>query len=77
MISSYYNNLLNLFNFEFLFNINSINIIFTDISYIFNYPIFLLFGFFFFFTTLISLIFISYLGLYGVFWLNLISLFFL
>lgn len=77
MINSYYNDFLNLFNFEFILNIYNINNFFVDMSYVFNYPIFLLFGFFFFFTTLISLIFISYLGLYGVFWLNLISLFFL
>ncbi len=77
MIDSYYNDFLNLFNFEFVFNIYNINAFFNNLLYIFNYPIFLLFGFFFFFTTLISLIFISYLGLYGVFWLNLISLFFL
>lgn len=39
-----------------------------------DYPIFLYFGLFFFFTTFMSLIVLSYLGLYGVFCLNLISL---
>lgn len=39
-----------------------------------NYPVFFLFGFFFLCTTLISLIFLNYLGMYGVFILNFISL---
>ena len=40
----------------------------------FDAPFFLLFLIFFFLTVFSSLIFISYLGLYGVFFLNLLSL---
>lgn len=39
-----------------------------------KYPLFLYFGFLFLLTTLFSLLFLSYLGLYGVFILNLISI---
>nr|YP_010632218.1 NADH dehydrogenase subunit 5 [Cryptocaryon irritans]WBP62334.1 NADH dehydrogenase subunit 5 [Cryptocaryon irritans] len=38
-------------------------------------PVFFFFEIFFFFTTLVSFFFLSFLGLYGVFYLNLISLF--
>ena len=40
-----------------------------------QYPIFILFYFIFFITVLVSFIFLSYLGLYGVFIINLISIF--
>lgn len=42
----------------------------------FNNPVFFYFGVFFFFTTVLSFFFFNYLGLYGVFSLNLVSLFF-
>ena len=50
--------------------------IFDSVSYthFLNYPIFILFGILFFITTIISLISLSYLGLYGVFILNFIAL---
>ena len=54
---------LNLFNFNFL-------------DFISSTPIFFLFGTFFLFTIIFSFMFISYLGLYGVFLINLVSLFF-
>jgi len=41
-----------------------------------KYPLFLYFGLLFLFTTLFSLLFLSYLGLYGAFLINLISIFF-
>ena len=40
----------------------------------FNYPVFLYLGVLFFLTTFLSLIFLNYLGLYGVFILNFFSL---
>lgn len=63
-------------NVQFL--INEI-ISFKDLFYItteqlHKYPLFLYFGFLFLLTTLFSLLFLSYLGLYGVFILNLISI---
>lgn len=42
-----------------------------------DYPLFILFGFFFMLTTFISLVLLHYLGIYGVFILNFISLFLL
>jgi hypothetical protein len=45
------------------------------IIYSFNLPIFFYFGILFIFTTVFSLILLSYLGLYGSFLLNMISLF--
>jgi hypothetical protein len=42
-----------------------------------TYPFFLYSGLFFFFTTFMSLLVLSYLGLYGTFILNLVSLTFL
>ena len=53
-------------------------VLFKDVFYKFllNNPIFFLFGNFFLLTILFSFLFISYLGLYGVFFLNLFSLFF-
>jgi hypothetical protein len=44
------------------------------IEYYLDYPIFIYFGLFFFLTTFMSLLTISYLGLYGTFILNLTSL---
>jgi len=55
----------NLFNFDFNF----------DSNYLYNNPIFFYSGFLFLFSTIISLILMSYLGLYGVFITNLITLF--
>lgn len=42
----------------------------------FDYPIFFFGAFFFFLTSVFSLIFLSYLGFYGIFFLNFLSLFF-
>ena len=50
--------------------IDSINYFLNDV------PVFIWFGSFFFFSVVASYFFISHLGLYGVFFLNLISLFF-
>lgn len=41
-----------------------------------NYPIFIIFNILFLFTTIFSIISINYLGLYGIFLLNLITIFF-
>ena len=46
------------------------------IIYSFNLPLFFYFGILFIFTTIFSLIFLSYLGFYGAFFINLISLIF-
>jgi hypothetical protein len=45
-------------------------------NFLLNNPLFFWFGSFFLLTIIFSFLFISYLGLYGVFFLNLISLFF-
>jgi hypothetical protein len=74
-----------LFNFEcqlnfFLKNLETLGIssFLTNFDKILtnylNYPIFIYTGLFFFLTTFISLVVLNYLGLYGVFILNLISL---
>lgn len=55
----------NLFNLDFNF----------DVTYFYKNPIFFYFGFLFLFSTIFSLILMSYLGLYGVFITNLITLF--
>jgi len=69
--SNYYNLILYKFYlFFFSFNENLHNII----IYSYNLPIFFYFGVFFILTTLFSLILLSYLGLYGVFIINLFSL---
>ena len=49
---------------------------FTTISLLSSTPLFFYFGSLFFFTVVISWFFFSYLGLYGIFKLNVISLFF-
>ena len=58
--------------FKFLFDENLYHII----IYSFNLPFFFYFGLLFILTTIFSLIFLSYLGFYGVFLINLISLIF-
>lgn len=67
--------MLNLLNndlsFNFLYNFN----LHFLLTYIYNEPWFFYFGIFFLTTTIISFFFISYLGLYGVFLINIISLF--
>jgi len=72
-----YVNFLNSFVFKF-YNIFFIfnNYTYNIVIYSYNLPIFFYFGILFIFTTISSLILLSYLGLYGVFLLNLISLFF-
>lgn len=61
----------NCYYFLFYFNEYLYNIIIHS----FNLPIFFYFGLLFIFTTIFSLILLSYLGLYGVFLLNMITLF--
>lgn len=51
------------------FNLN------LDYNFLYNHPLFFYSGFLFLFSTLLSLILMSYLGLYGVFITNLITLF--
>ena len=58
---------------SFFYNIENF---YLKILYDFNLPIFFYFGLFFILTNIFSLLFMSYLGLYGVFIINLISLFF-
>jgi hypothetical protein len=43
--------------------------------FVLNKPLFFYFGVLFFFTTVTSFLFFNFLGLYGVFYFNLISLF--
>jgi hypothetical protein len=43
--------------------------------FFFDKPVFFYFGVLFFFTTISSFLFFNFLGLYGVFYINLISLF--
>lgn len=66
--------------FKKLFTLSLLDIIFYKnlllLNY-FKYPLFTYFALFFFLTTIISLICGSYLGLYGTFILNLVSLTFL
>lgn len=60
----------------YLRNLSEIFLDYIYTAFIFNnYPTFLYFGFFFFLTTAMSYTLLSYLGFYGVFILNLISLF--
>ena len=70
--------ILNYFNNDFYFNIdkviNIINLSWLNSEFINNYPLFLLFGLLFLITTVSSLIVLSYLGLYGVFIINFISI---
>lgn len=61
------------------YNVSSLIMpLFNDLLFIFKnyieYPIFILFGILFFFSTAMSLIFLNFLGLYGVFILNLVIL---
>lgn len=66
-LSSNINHILNEFiNFKDIFTITT--------PQLYKYPLFLYFGLLFLLTTIFSLIFLSYLGLYGVFILNLISI---
>jgi hypothetical protein len=60
----------------FIFSI-FISLLFVFFNFILNktLPIFFFFGLFFFLTTALSFLFLSYLGLYGVFILNFVSLF--
>lgn len=62
------------FCYIFVIIIKIINFIFNLDILLHKYPIFLMFGLLFLFTTIFSLICLSYLGLYGVFILNLISI---
>ena len=59
----------NIKNNTLVFNFFSI-----DVNFINSYPIFIYFGFLFIFSTVISLFCLSYLGLYGVFVINLITI---
>lgn len=65
-------------NFSIFKNINeyfnSLNIYKTSIEFLNEYPLFLFTGLLFILTTIFSLICLSYLGLYGVFIINLISI---
>jgi len=63
-----------------IYKFSSISFLFNErfyyvIIYSYNLPLFFYFGLLFIFTTVFSLLLLSYLGLYGVFILNLISLF--
>jgi len=77
--NEFYTNLIYIINSSFK-NLQTLNIkdIYADILYFLdnylNYPIFLYCGLLFFLTTIISLLSLNYLGLYGTFILNLISL---
>ena len=76
-VGSYYFNFFNKLNYifyNFLFSFNEY--LYHIIIYSYNLPIFFYFGILFIFTTIFSLILLSYLGLYGVFLLNMITLFF-
>ena len=55
----------------FFYKSNNLNLI----EFIYNYPFFISCGLLFFFTTTFSIISINYLGLYGIFMLNLITIF--
>jgi hypothetical protein len=76
---NFYLNLEYQLNF-FLKNLENLKINFLNTDHLklfsdyLNYPIFIYSGLFFFLTTFISLVVLNYLGLYGVFILNLISL---
>lgn len=48
--------------------------IINDLDFTLNYPVFIYFGLLFILTTIFSLLFFSYLGLYGTFVINLISI---
>ena len=61
----------NFYSFYFSFN----EYLYHIIIYSFNLPLFFYFGLLFIFTTVASLLLLSYLGLYGVFLLNMISIF--
>ncbi len=60
------------FIYFFKINLSYVYLIINDS----NIPLFILFYFIFIFTNIVSLFSLSYLGIYGVFFLNLISLFF-
>ncbi len=64
-----------LYNFFLTYNFNEIlQFNFIKVNYINNYPYFLIFNFLFLLTTIISFFLFNYLGLYGIFILNLISI---
>jgi len=72
----FYIYILNKFIFNFYYFLFSFDeYLYHIIIYSFNLPLFFYFGILFIFTTLSSLVLLSYLGLYGVFLLNLFSLF--
>ena len=62
------------FNYYFFEILNLFNLNNFSLELLNKYPFFLLFALFFLFTTIFSLVFINYLGLYGVFILNFISI---
>jgi len=62
---------LDLTSYNSALNYNLFNL---DIEFINSYPLFIYFGFLFVFSTIISLFCLSYLGLYGVFIINLITI---
>jgi len=67
----------NIFVLKFeIFKFITKNYFYNIVIYSLNLPIFFYFGILFLLTTVFSLLFLSYLGLYGVFILNFISLFF-
>ena len=55
-------------------NILTSNFYTINIDFINSYPLFIYFGFLFIFSTVVSLFCLSYLGLYGVFVINLITI---
>lgn len=63
---------------DFVINLGDSYFFFSFLSFFFNssYPLFFFFALFFFFSSFFSLFLFQYLGLYGIFLLNLLTLFF-